>query len=140
MSVIANKTKKILVLRPGERDWEYRGRPGTQQYSHTSVSPWYTAPAGSSDETSDPSPSISLPTPPPPPKAVVPPPPPPPPRPTRRSVTFAESPSKSPRSPKSPKSPWVFRRRSTIKSLNVAVPWTPATPSHWDNRKAEYVT
>ncbi|KAK0087575.1 hypothetical protein PV325_000701 [Microctonus aethiopoides] len=123
------------ILRPGERDWECRRRSSAQQYAHSGISPWYMA----SDETSDPSPSISLPTPPPPPKAV-PPPPPPPPRPPRRSVTFAESPPKTSLSPKSPKSPWVLNRKSSIKTLNVAVPWTPATPSHWDNRKAEYIT
>uniref|UniRef100_A0A6V7HYY3 Uncharacterized protein n=1 Tax=Bracon brevicornis TaxID=1563983 RepID=A0A6V7HYY3_9HYME len=131
-----NQKKQFAVLRAGERDWECRGGSGAQQYPHTSVSPWYMA---SEDETPDPSPSISLPTPPPPPKNV-PPPPPPPPRPPRRSVTFAESPPKMPKSPKSPQSPWVLQRNSNIATLNVAVPWTPATPSHWDNRKAEYVT
>lgn len=139
--VMNNKKKKwvkiwffllsIAVLRSGERDWQCRGRPSPQQYSHSSVNPWLWA---GQDETPGASPSFSLPTPPPPPKSA---PPPPPPRPPRRSVTFADSPLKTP-----PRHQQQRRRSSsTIATLDVAVPWTPPTPGHWPNRtKAEYIT
>ena len=129
------RTIGFPVLRSGKRDWQYRGRPGTQQYAYPSVNVYL-------DESPGESPAISLPTPPPPPlMAALPPPPPPPPRrPPRRSVTFAESPPKSPR--KSRFSPFV--RRPSITMLDIAVPWTPASPRVWSGRpgdyKPEYIT
>ncbi|KOC67420.1 Glutamate receptor 1 [Habropoda laboriosa] len=74
-------------------------------------------------------------------KNLPPPPPPPPPRrPPRRSVTFAESPPKSPK--KTRFSP--FLRRPSITMLDIAVPWTPASPRVWAGRlgdyKPEYIT
>ncbi|KAK1121188.1 hypothetical protein K0M31_010495 [Melipona bicolor] len=127
----------FAVLRSGKRDWQYRGRPGTQQYAYPGVN--YL------DESPGESPAISLPTPPPPPLMAALPPPPPPPqppprRPPRRSVTFAESPPKSPK--KSRFSPFV--RRPSITMLDIAVPWTPASPRVWSGRpgdyKPEYIT
>lgn len=121
-------TNEFSVLRPSKRDWDYRGRPGAQQYAYSGVS--------YSDSSAGESPAISLPTPPPPP--LMAPPPPPPRRPPRRSVTFADSPLKSPKK--------VFsrfpRRTSSVATLDVAVPWTPVSPRHWTMRdgKPEYVT
>ncbi|KAK2576164.1 hypothetical protein KPH14_007490 [Odynerus spinipes] len=128
---------EFSVLRPSNREWEYRGRPGAQQYAYPGVS--------YSDSSAGESPAISLPTPPPPPlmapPASPPPPPPPPRRPPRRSVTFADSPPKSPRSPKKVFSRFP-RRTSSVATLDVAVPWTPVSPRHWTMRdgKPEYVT
>ncbi|KZC05526.1 Glutamate receptor 1 [Dufourea novaeangliae] len=57
----------------------------------------------------------------------------------RRSVTFAESPPKSPKRIRfSP-----FQRRPSNMMLDIAVPWTPASPRVWTGRigddKPEYV-
>ncbi|XP_018393057.1 PREDICTED: WAS/WASL-interacting protein family member 3 [Cyphomyrmex costatus] len=123
---------KLPVLRTSKRDWEYRERSSTQQHTYPGINCYQESP-------SDNSPSNSLPTPPPPP-LVAPPPPPPPPRRPRRNVTFAESPPKSPKR-KSPK--FIFQRKlSSIAALDVAVPWTPASPRHWSglNDKPEYIT
>ena len=139
MSINCCYIPNFIVLRAGERDWQCRGRPSPQQYSHAGVNPWLWA---GQDETPGASPSISLPTPPPPPKSA---PPPPPPRPARRSVTFADSPLRTPpRQQQQPQAMLQQRRRSStiaaFATLDVAVPWTPATPGHWANRKAEYIT
>lgn len=138
-SVITGGPLGFAVLRSGKRDWQHRGRPGAQQYAYPGVNYLETHSMESPGE----SPAISLPTPPPPPlMASLPPPPPPPPprRPQRRSVTFAESPPKSPK--KSRFSPFI--RRPSITMLDVAVPWTPASPRVWSGRpgdyKPEYIT
>ena len=105
---------EISVLRTGQRDWQCRGRPSAQQYTHAGLSNQEDSPSGES-------PAISLPTPPPPP-LTAPPPPPPPRRSLRRNVTFAESP---------PKSPKPRNQKLNVATLDVAIPWTPASPGHW---------